>query len=229
LLRSPFDASVQALEPILGGARPVRGSALLMISVVASWYLYVPIHELLHALGCAATGGTVTTLQIQTQYGGELLAGVFSFVEPGGDYAGRLSDFDTHGSDFVYLATDALPFALSILVGVPLLRRAARTGSPLLAGPGFVLGLAPFYNIPGDYFEMASILTTAALGKSWQVLRSDDVLRLVSQLVNEPVALGFVDGLEPGAVAVVAASLLLAIALAYGSWWLGDLLAGRFS
>ena len=39
-----------------------------------SWYVYVPIHELLHALGCAATGGTVTTLEVQTQYGGAILA-----------------------------------------------------------------------------------------------------------------------------------------------------------
>ena len=82
LLRSPFDAVVDALEPILAGPRPLLHGAWLAVSLVVSWYVYVPIHELLHALGCMATGGTVTTLEVQTQYGGAVLARLFPWSKP---------------------------------------------------------------------------------------------------------------------------------------------------
>lgn len=231
LLRSPFDAVVDALEPIVAGPRPIVYSAWLALSLVVSWYVYVPIHELLHALGCAATGGTVTTLEIQSQYGGALLARVFPFVLAGGEYAGRLSDFDTHGSDAVYLATDALPFVLSVL-GVPLIRTAAGRARPGLLGPGFVLGLAPFYSLPGDYFEMGSIAVTGAVGlfgSELSGLRSDDVFRLVGQLFDSPAALGLVgEGLWIP-LTVVGTSLVLALTLAYATWALGDLLSRAVS
>ena len=225
LLRGPFDASADALEPILTGQRPIFHAALLAASLVVAWYVYVPIHELLHALGCAATGGSVHTLEIQTQYGGGLLARVFPFVVAGGEYAGRLSEFDTHGSDLVYLATDALPFSLSVLIGVPLLRAGSRRARPLLLGPGFVLGLAPFYNLPGDYFEMGSIVVTAALGAQWHGLRSDDLFLLIDQLFADPTSLGLGGSVPLGAFAVVAAASLVAVALAYGTWMLGELAA----
>jgi hypothetical protein len=231
LLRSPFDAVVDALEPILAGPRPLLHGAWLAVSLVVSWYVYVPIHELLHALGCMATGGTVTTLEVQTQYGGAVLARLFPFVVAGGEYAGRLSDFDTHGSDLVYLATDALPYALSI-AGVPLIRIAARRSRPGLLGPGFVLGLAPFYNLPGDYFEMGSIVVTGLsgrLGVELSGLRSDDVFRLVGQIFNDPGALGLLDQGAGGALAIplaaVAVSLIVALVFAYATWWLGERLA----
>ncbi len=228
-LRSPFDAITLALEPIVTGERVARNVALLGVSLIVAWYLYVPVHELLHAAGCALTGGTVTTLEIQRQYGGGLLAQFLPFVQAGGEYAGRLSGFDTHGSDGVYLATDALPFALSVGVGVPLLRRAAAGAHPLLAGPGFVLGLAPFYNVPGDYFEMGSILLTAPLGDPWRGLRSDDVFRLLSQLSNDPAQLGLAGAEVAVAVALVVAAGVLAVALAYATWWLGERFADWLS
>jgi hypothetical protein len=225
LLRSPFDATADALEPIIAGERAILNGALLAASLVAAWCVYVPVHELLHALGCAATGGSVQTLEIQNQYGGGLLARVFPFVEAGGEYAGRLSGFDTHGSDWVYLATDALPFALSVLIGVPLLRACRRRARPLLLGPGFVLGLAPFYNLPGDYFEMGSILVTGVLGAEWHGLRSDDLFLLVSQLVADPTSLGVAYGSRLAAFAVVAAASIVAVVLAYATWMLGDLVS----
>ncbi len=221
-LRSPFDATVEALEPILEGPHPARRAAATCVGLVAAWYLYVPAHELLHAAGCALSGGTVTTLEVQTQYGGAWLARVFPFVEPGGEYAGRLSDFDTHGSDLVYLATDALPFALSIFVGVPLLRSAAARPRPLRVGAGVVVGLAPFYNLPGDYFEMGSIVATHFLDERWQALRSDDVVLLGSRLLEEPAALGLGVGDGPVAALVVLAGLTVGIVLAYATWYAGE-------
>jgi hypothetical protein len=224
-LRGPFDAVVDALEPIARGDRVSRDFLWLAVSVVVCWYLYVPAHELLHAAGCALSGGTVTTLEIQRQYGGGLLEGFLPFVRAGGEYAGRLSDFDTHGSDLVYLATDALPFTLSV-VGVPLLRRARLRPSPWMAGAGLVLALAPFYNIPGDYYEMGSIVATAPLDPTpWHALRSDDVLRLAREFFAETPAP------SPGAASRAAAPALqgvvvglsagLAVLLAYATWSLG--------
>lgn len=222
ILRSPLEAAVAALEPLVSSPHPARMGVLVFGSLLVSWTLYVPLHELLHAAGCALAGGTVTTLEIQTRYGGALLARIFSFVEPGGDYAGRLSGFDTHGSDAVYLATDALPFVLSIAIGTPLLRWAAGRARPLAAGAGFVLGLAPFYNLPGDYFEMGAILATHPLDPRWQTLRSDDLFRLLGLLADGPARLGL--GTSDGGMAgaLIAVSGVLALALAYGTWLAGE-------
>ena len=224
VLRAPFDRTVAALDPILTGEAAARAAGVLAIATVAAWYLYVPIHELLHAAGCAGTGGTVTTLEIQEQYGGALLARVFSFVVPGGEYAGRLSGFDTHGSDAVYLATDALPFALSAALGPLLLRVAARRRRPITAAAGFVLGLAPFVNLPGDYFEMGSILVTRPLSEPFRALRSDDLIHLAGELAQDPAAIGLAND-AVAAWSVVLAAVLAGLALAYATWWLGEAVA----
>jgi hypothetical protein len=213
LLLSPLFATVDAIEAIVRDERRIH-RIVALVSVVVAWYVYVPVHELLHALGCAASGGSVTTLEIQTQYGGALLAEIFPFVRAGGEYAGRLSDFDTHGSDLVYLATDALPFVLSILIGVPLLRSCGRTSRPFLFGPGIVLGLAPFISLSGDYYEMGSILVTRILGEAWHPLRSDDLFLITKGLWSTPEALF-----------VIFTSLVVAIVLAYATWEAGDRLA----
>lgn len=215
LFARPLYAVVDAIEWILRDGRWTP-RLLACLSLFVAWYAYVPVHELLHALGCAATGGTVTTLEIQPQYGGALLAEVFPFVQAGGEYAGRLSDFDTHGSDGVYLATDALPYGLSLFLGVPLLRACGRASRPLLFGPAIILGLAPFYNVPGDYYEMGSILTTRLFGESYLPLRSDDMLRLMDEISG-----------APDQIAVMMTSLALAVVLAYATWELGDRLAAR--
>src|SRR5262249_2715862 len=76
--------------------------------MLAGWWIYVPVHELLHAAGCRLTGGGVTRLEIGAVYGGALLSRVLPFVVAGGEDAGRLSGFDTHRSDRIYLPP-ALP------------------------------------------------------------------------------------------------------------------------
>jgi hypothetical protein len=88
------------------------------------------------------------------------LAKVFPWVVTESKYAGRLSGFDTKGSDLIYLATDFGPFALTVLLGVPLMKLCTRRGRPVLLPIAIVLGLAPFYNLTGDYYEMGSIITT---------------------------------------------------------------------
>lgn len=228
LLVQPLTDLAACLNQLAQAQHPFRSLVLVLVALVATWFVYVPIHELLHALGCLGTGGTVETLEVQVQYGGALLAQVFSFVEPGGEYAGRLSGFDTHGSDLVYLATDALPFSLSVLIGVPLLRACTRAARPLSMGPAIVLGLAPFYNLPGDYYEMGSILVTRALaltGSDWTGLRADDLILLIERIAQDPSALGVpVDSTAP-LLAIVALGSVVALALAYATWILGDLLA----
>ena len=228
-VRGPVDDTLAAMDWIVAPPRPLGRIAALALSFVACWYVYVPIHELLHAFGCLLTGGDVTVLEIQHQYGGALLARVFPFVEPGGEYAGRLSGFDTHGSDFVYLATDALPFVLSPVFGVPALRAATRRARPVLFGIGAVLGLAPFYNLPGDYYEMGSIVTTGALrafGADYTGLRADDLFLLLQQLATTPESVGLASA-GPTAFAIVALSLAVGVLLAFATWIVGDAIAER--
>jgi len=211
-LRAPLDDTAAALEALVGGARPRIGLALLAAAVTAAWFVYVPIHELLHVAGCLATGGRVTELELDPVYGAALLARWLPFVVPGGDHAGRLSGFDTGGSDAVYLATDAAPYLLSVWPGVALLRLCARRPRPLVLGAATVLALAPFYNAAGDYYEMGSILAGRIAGGSarFAALRSDDLPRLLGALVSEPASLGLA---SPGAVAAGAGLVALGLAL----------------
>jgi hypothetical protein len=170
-----------------------RALAWLSAGLLASWWLYVPVHELLHAAACRLAGGEVTRLQIAPLYGGAWLARLLPFVSAGGDYAGRLSGFDTHGSDLVYLAADLGPFVLTVFPGVWWLRRAARRAHhPRLAPPAWraslfgaalPVALAPFLSLTGDAYEIGSILVTRL--PPWSapaarlLLRGDDLgLRL---------------------------------------------------
>jgi hypothetical protein len=186
----------------------------LIIVVGAAWFVTVPFHEILHALGCLAAGGEVEELQIKRIYGGELLARVFDFVNPGGRYAGRLAAFDTHGNDFTYFSTVFAPYLLTIFFGVPLLVAAARKGSILLYGIGFVQTLLPLVSLTGDYYEMGSIVVTRLRGfrpgsHEAELLRGDD-LALVWNRVSA-------NGLD-GGPALVAAGFVVGALLAWFTW-----------
>jgi hypothetical protein len=156
------------------------GLALAGCGLLAGWWIYVPLHELLHAAACRLAGGEVTRLEIDAAYGGALLARVFPFVVPASDYAGRLSGFDTGGSDLVYLATDLGPFLLTLFPGVWGLRRAAANRNGLLFGALLPFALAPFLSLTGDAYEIGSILVTHL--PPWEspaareALRGDDLL-----------------------------------------------------
>lgn len=234
LFREPIDDVLACLGQLVTVRSAFRAFVPTLVAMIVTWFVYVPIHELLHVLGCISTGGTVSTLEISPQYGASLLAKVFPFVVSGSDYAGRLSGFDTHGSDLCYLATDFGPFVLTVLIGVPLLRLCTRRRRPILFAIGVVVGLAPFYNIPGDYFEMGSIIVTRVAtivtggGDSpvFEGIRSDDIYLLIHNLFTKPCALGLVGA---GQVAVgfllICASLVLDVVLAFLTYAMGGVVA----
>jgi hypothetical protein len=228
ILVLPVADYLAALGACLTGLRP-RHVVALVLALVVSWWVYVPIHELCHALGCVITGGEVTRLEIDPLYGAAALQRLFPFVAIGSAYAGQLTGFDTHGSDLIYLATDACPFLLTILVGVPLLRSIrGNAGQPLLAavklGAAVPLAFAPFVSIAGDYYEMGSIVVSRLIAfwspsvavERW---RSDDLFELCNRLFRSDAPAGLADG------GGVLASLLLGTALAFATYWLGSLCA----
>ncbi len=182
LFTAPVTDLLEGMERCLESG--VKGLLLLFGGLLIGWWIYVPLHELLHAFGCIFSGGTVSRLEIDPLYGGGLLAQVFPFVEPGGDYAGRLSGFDTGGSDGVYLATDLAPFLLTVFPGVWALRWASRRRSGLGFGFWLPFALAPFMSLTGDAYEIGSIVVTWLPPWSGmeEILRSDDIFRLFPDL-----------------------------------------------
>ena len=209
VLKTPLHDVLGGLERCLessaqGGPRQgYRELGLIGLGLLAGWWVYVPVHELLHASGCLVTGGSVTRLEIARIYGGDLWAALFPFVVPGGEYAGRLSGFDTGGRDLVYLATAFAPYLLTVFPGVWALRRSARRAHGFAFGFVVPVALAPFVSLTGDAYEIGAILVTRL--PAWAVLaetlRGDDVLRLVSELRGRDdapwggVAMGWLAGL----------------------------------
>jgi hypothetical protein len=174
----PLHDTARGLERCLGGGLSALGLALTGLAL--GWWVYVPVHELLHAFGCWASGGTVSRLEIDALYGGGLLARALPFVVADSAYAGRLSGFDTGGSDLVYLATDLAPFGLTLLPGVWALRAAAGAARPLAFGLALPFALAPFLSLPGDAYEIGSILVTRVPPwngpETTHLLRGDDLM-----------------------------------------------------
>ena len=156
LFAGPFREMLHGLEAVLG--KGVRALLLVGAGLVAGWWIYVPAHELLHAFGCWAAGGEVSRLEIDPMYGARALARIFPFVAPGGAYAGRLSGFDTRGSDWIYLATDLAPFVLALFPGFWWLRRAARAARPLAFGASLPAAVAPLLSLSGDAYEIGSLV-----------------------------------------------------------------------
>jgi hypothetical protein len=177
-----------AMQAVLDrpGRQALSISVMMFLSLL-SWFVYVPVHELLHAFGCMATGGSVSRLEIAPLYGGAVLAHLFPFVTAGGGYAGRLSGFDTRGSDLIYLATDFAPFLVTIAGASVLLRMARRRAGTLWLGLGTVLYVGPAISVIGDYYEMGSIIVSrllaialgAQVGARAMQLRHDDVVVFV--------------------------------------------------
>jgi hypothetical protein len=181
----PWNDLVSGLERIL--ERGSKGLLLAGIGLVAGWWLYVPAHELLHAAACRASGGDVTRLEIAPEYGGLILAGWLPWVVSGGEYAGRLSGFDTRGSDWRYLATDLGPYLLTLFPGVWALRQAARRGLAMAWGGLLPCAMAPFLALTGDAYEIGSIVATripflAPSAAARELLRGDDLAKVAAAL-----------------------------------------------
>lgn len=227
---APFTDALAGLERVLLNGPPALGMLLCLAALAVTWFIYVPVHELLHVAGCLATGGSVSRLEVAPQYGGALLARVFPFVVSGGEYAGRLSGFDHRGSDWIYLATDFCPFLLTVLIGVTWMKLCRHRRRPLLFGAAIVVGLAPIYNLPGDYYEMGSILITRLAGwaglisaEQVSALRSDDVARLIGDLFERPLDYGLQQRSDRAAAGVVVAvSMVVAILLALATYAAGE-------
>jgi hypothetical protein len=147
-------------------------------------WLLVPVHELLHVLGCVASGGTVTELEISPLFGGHVLAGLLPWVTSGGENAGRLTGFKPAG-DLSYLLTTALPHLLLAPLGAWVCRRSARRGRAFLFGAGAAAALQPLASLSGDAYEVGSIPVTAlAHAAGWPAalaLRGDDLLAAVGR------------------------------------------------
>ena len=228
--RAPFDDVMNCLGHIMIPGNPFKVLGPMLISMIVTWFIYVPIHEMLHVVGVVAPGGEVSVLEVAPRYGGTILAKHIPWVVSGGDYAGRLSGFDTKGSDLIYLSCVFMPFVLTVLIGVPLIKLCMRRRRPILFGSAMVLGLASFYNMPGDYFEMGSIITTRVLTLFYgggnppvfEGIRSDDVFTLIANLFTQTGVTGLGD-IGPIAVLllIVALSLIVDVLLAFATYALG--------
>jgi hypothetical protein len=153
-----------------GGRPPGRVLSAIFAGLAAGWWIYVPVHELLHVAGCLLAGGRVERLDLDPLYGAGLLARLFPFVHPGSEYAGRLSGFDTGGSDAVYLATDLAPFVLALLPGLWAVRAAARSGHAFLFGAALPAAYSPWLSATGDAYEIGSLAVVQL--PSWAAARA---------------------------------------------------------
>lgn len=163
---------------------PGRGLAWAAAGLAAGWWICVPVHELLHAAGCALGGGQVRQVEISPLYGGRWLAEHLPFVVAGGRYAGRLSGFDTHGADGVYALTVCFPYLLT-LPSLRIMHGAVRGGIPFFFGLALPLLAAPLISLTGDYLELGSLLLFQVWPGADPALRaliSDDLFRLVAEI-----------------------------------------------
>lgn len=201
-----------------------RPGLAALAGTIAGWWIYVPVHELMHVFGCVSLGGTVYRLEISPEYGAALLRKLFPFISVGSDYAGQLVGFDTGGNDWIYLSTVFAPYLFTIFTGVPILLEIARRARPgprssALLGAIVPCAFASLANVAGDYYELGSIpvsrlvalLSPGADPARW---RSDDLVLLSRELVAQG-GLGATDAF------VLIAGFVLGVAAAYVTYWLG--------
>jgi hypothetical protein len=211
LTRAFLRSQSEAFTSVLDG-KLARLFGVLASFVVSLW-LFVPLHELLHVLGCIATGGIVTRLEISPLYGGGWFARLAPWITSGGEYAGRLSGFRPAG-DLSYLATVLAPLVMLCPIGSAVARAAVRRRRALLFGIGLGAALQPIAALTGDDYEAASIpLTRLAdlAGLHWALgLRGDDVFKVA----REAAALGSPLAWLLFAAGCVGATLIAAFILA---------------
>jgi hypothetical protein len=187
---------------------------LFLAMALLFWWFYVPIHELLHVLGCVLAGGTVSEVRIGRWVGGTLWASVLPFVRAEGALGGRVVGFDP-GSDLGYLLTDLLPYLLTPL-GLLWVRRCVARRDIRFLGAAGILGFAPMLNLLGDFYEMGAVILSGLalhLGPAWdwRAFRADDLLALADRL---PLLAAGAEISLPRAWLIVAAGLLVGAALA---------------
>lgn len=220
LLLRPAKRFIRLYLVMLDPNAPFRGMIFLLLGAAAGWWIYVPAHELLHAAGCLICGGEVSRLEIQPMYGGRVLSRVFSFVVAESSYAGRLSGFDTHGSDWAYGLLVYFPYLLT-LFGFMGLEAASRMRNGFLFALVLPVSFAPIVSLTGDFLELGSLLMFQlwpGASDAHRHLISDDLFLLVERMGSAGVPSG------AGAVLFVALSLFLGTAMAWGTVMISDAL-----
>ncbi len=189
--------------------------AWVFVGLLLGWWVYVPLHEFLHVAGCELTGGEVMRLELDPIYGSRWLARWVPWVDPGGEYAGRLAEFNVRGKDSIYLATDLAPFVLALWPGWWLVRAAARAGSAWGFGAALPMALSPWLSWSGDAYEIGSLLVVQLPGfrESRDLLIGDDLGLRFEALRSIPDApwVGF-------SLAVWVGTVWAAVTVALGSW-----------
>ena len=182
--KTALNTPTQALSHLLDDGSNKKLVILLLVFFVSFW-IYVPIHELMHAFATFLVGGEVRELAIDATYGGVFFAKIFPFVVSESEYAGQLTDFTTPNK-FAYFIVDMFPYLLS-LPGVLLIRLAAKYKRLWLFSLGFLLMLVPLTQIFGDFYEAASL----SMGEIMSLLNpsldpnlivSDDMFKLLSTI-----------------------------------------------
>ena len=158
---------------------------ILFSAFLASWWLYVPIHELMHVAGCIIMGGEVNELAIDPMYGGKLLSNIFPFVVSESDYAGQLTDFTTPNK-YAYFIVDMFPYLLS-LPAVLLIKLATKHRHIWLFSLGFLLMFVPLTQMFGDFYEATSLGVGELMSMinpelNPQLIVSDDMFKLLASL-----------------------------------------------
>lgn len=184
IITAPGRSFLRLYETILNQKSISKSLLQLALGLAVGWWLYVPIHELMHAAGCYLGGGTVSALEVKAVYGGGLLKTIFPFVTSGGTYAGRLTGFDTNGSDLCYFLTVFLPFILT-LPTLMLMEKSCRMRSVFFFGFLLPAFMAPIISLTGDFLELGGIF----LYQIWpdatpatRLLISDDLFRLFGEI-----------------------------------------------
>jgi len=207
---------------------PLLHLIIIFIISLISWWIYVPVHEIFHAFGCIVGGGEVSRLDLSPVYGAVFLKRFFPFISVGSEYAGQLTGFNTFGNDFTYLLTDFTPFVLTVVIGLPLLISVSERSSSLVRsltfGAAIPFAFAPFISITGDYYEMGSVIVSKAAsllfpGISFQFWRSDDVLKLVMNLLKSHL-------MAPRDICGMSLSFLVGALLIMATYWSGIVFAG---
>ena len=228
MLALPFRIGMHGMDGVVSRSG-IAALPWLALGLLASWWVYVPLHELFHAWGCQFSGGTVSRLEIDPMYGATWLAGFFPDITPGSEYAGRLSGFDTGGSDAVYLCTVYFPYLLTVFVGVPALALAAQRRCAVCFGAAMPWAYTPFLSLTGDFYEIGSILVSR-LAASWlpdavERWRGDDLFLLVGNLYGPAIGGNWADtmGIFLALMAgSIAAFLTFALGYRLYAFWQAD-------
>ena len=214
LVLKPFYTFSHHFGELLAGPNGIKRLILVLVGLLLGWWIYVPLHEFLHVAGCLLGGGQVATLHLDPLYGGHIFASLFSFVSAGGDYAGRLTNFDTGGSDWVYALTVYSPFFLT-LPGFQLLKWSGNSHRSVPFGLAVPFAFAPVISLTGDFLELGSLTVFQAwqgIDSVHRSLVSDDLFRLIGELGEDASTLSLN---QPGVIFFIALSVILGIGMAW--------------